>query len=66
GDVLAGIIGALVCSLPPFEAACAGVFLHAAAAERWSASHADRGLLAYEIADLVPALIGELLRERSP
>jgi hydroxyethylthiazole kinase-like uncharacterized protein yjeF len=65
GDVLAGIIGALLCSLDAFEAACAGVYLHAAVAELWSKTHADRGLLASEIADLVPTLLGELLRERS-
>lgn len=64
GDVLAGIIGALLCSLDAFEAACAGVYLHAAVAELWSKTHADRGLLASEIADLVPTIFGELLRER--
>jgi NAD(P)H-hydrate epimerase len=53
GDVLAGIIGATACSLPPFEAACAGVMLHARAGEAWSRAHggADRGMLASEIAD---------------
>jgi NAD(P)H-hydrate epimerase len=53
GDVLGGIIGAMACNLPPFEAACAGVMRHALAGERWSKAHggADRGLLAWEIAD---------------
>src|ERR1700691_1771856 len=55
GDVLSGIIGACACGMQPFEAACAGVYLHAAAADVWS-SHGNphRGLLASEIADYVP------------
>ena len=62
GDVLAGIIGALLCTTDPFEAAYAGVHLHGAAAEAWSATQggADRGLLASEIADQVPHLIALL------
>ncbi len=53
GDVLAGVVGALACTLPRFEAACAGVMLHAGAGESWSRAHgnADRGMLASEIAD---------------
>jgi NAD(P)H-hydrate epimerase len=56
GDVLGGIIGALACALPAFEAACAGVLLHALAGEAWSRAHggADRGMLASEIADMLP------------
>jgi NAD(P)H-hydrate epimerase len=59
GDVLGGIIGAMACALPPFEAACAGVLLHALAGEVWSRAHggADRGLLASEIADMLPQLM---------
>jgi NAD(P)H-hydrate epimerase len=56
GDVLGGIIGALACQLPTFEAACAGVMLHAMAGERWARAHdpSDRGMLASEIADGIP------------
>jgi ADP-dependent NAD(P)H-hydrate dehydratase / NAD(P)H-hydrate epimerase len=55
GDVLSGIIGAVSCALPAFDAACAGVMLHARAGEAWSRAHAgaDRGLLAHEIADAI-------------
>jgi NAD(P)H-hydrate epimerase len=58
GDVLAGVIAAMACSLGSFEAACAGVMLHGLAGEAWSRAHgsADRGLLASEIADLFPGL----------
>jgi NAD(P)H-hydrate epimerase len=65
GDTLAGILGAMLCALPPFDAACAGVFVHARAAEAWSAAHGDRGLLASEIADGVPDVLAALLREHS-
>jgi hydroxyethylthiazole kinase-like uncharacterized protein yjeF len=53
GDVLCGIVAALACALPPFDAACAAVLLHALAGEAWSRAHggADRGMLASEIAD---------------
>src|SRR5580704_7279119 len=59
GDTLGGIIGAMACALPPFEAACAGVLLHALAGEAWSRAHggADRGMLASEIADMVLPLL---------
>jgi NAD(P)H-hydrate epimerase len=64
GDTLGGIIGALACTLPPFEAACAGVMLHGLAGEAWSRAHgsADRGMLASEIAEGVPALVGSILQ----
>jgi NAD(P)H-hydrate epimerase len=59
GDVLGGIIGAMACALPAFEAACAGVLLHALAGEAWAQAHggADRGMLASEIADMLPPLL---------
>jgi ADP-dependent NAD(P)H-hydrate dehydratase / NAD(P)H-hydrate epimerase len=58
GDLLGGVIGALVCGLPAFEAACAGVLLHGLAGEAWSEARggADRGLLASEIGDLIPSV----------
>ena len=64
GDVLGGIIGALACGLPAFEAACAGVLLHALAGEAWAAANggADRGMLASEIADMLPQLLASVAR----
>lgn len=55
GDVLTGIVAALLCELDPFEAASVGVMLHALAGEL--ASKTDRGLLASEVADAVPAAL---------
>jgi hydroxyethylthiazole kinase-like uncharacterized protein yjeF len=68
GDVLGGIIGAMACRLPAFEAACAGVMLHALAGEAWSRAHdgADRGLLASEIADMLPQLFQRPIAAQSP
>jgi NAD(P)H-hydrate epimerase len=62
GDVLSGIIAALCCELPPREAAFVGAYLHGAAADAWSLARngADRGLLAHEIGDQLPAVLGGL------
>ncbi len=61
GDVLAGVLGALACSLSLFEAATVAALLHGRAAEAWSARHGDRGLLASEIADGLPDVFHALL-----
>ncbi len=61
GDVLAGLIGALMAQgLPAFEAASLAVWLHACAGERLGAQ--GRGLAA---SDLI-AVIRQLLEEQSP
>ncbi len=62
GDVLAGIIGANACNMHPFDAACAGVHLHAAAADYWARTGRHRGLLASEIADQLPDVLAALGR----
>jgi hydroxyethylthiazole kinase-like uncharacterized protein yjeF len=55
GDVLAGVIGALLASgMPAEEAAFAGAWLHGAAGDRLSQRLGDAGLLARELADAVP------------
>lgn len=66
GDVLSGILGAMLCTLPPLEAAAVAVALHAEAGRRWEETRGDRGLIASDIADAIPALIGELLRTHRP
>ncbi|RLB58606.1 MAG: NAD(P)H-hydrate dehydratase [Deltaproteobacteria bacterium] len=61
GDVLTGVIAALLCNGPAHEAACAGVYLHALAADCWhDAIGADRGMLAGEIAESLPLAIASL------
>jgi len=64
GDVLGGIVAAQACAQPPFEAACAGVLLHALAGEAWSRARGqvDRGALASEIADAVPQVLASIGR----
>ena len=61
GDVLSGVIGALLAQkMTAYDAACLGVWLHALAGEKCGAS--GRGLAA---ADLIP-VIRELLEEQQP
>ena len=64
GDTLAGILGALLCTMAPFDAAYSAVYLHGVAGEAWSKLHGDRGLLASEIADHVPGAIADLAGTR--
>ncbi len=61
GDVLAGICGALACSLSPHEAGWCGAWLHGAAADAWRTRVGDTGMLASEIADELPAVLRALV-----
>jgi NAD(P)H-hydrate epimerase len=60
GDVLAGLTGALACTLSPFDAAWCAAFLHGVAGAAWQKEHGDRGLLASEIADQLPGVLAAL------
>jgi ADP-dependent NAD(P)H-hydrate dehydratase / NAD(P)H-hydrate epimerase len=62
GDVLGGIIGALLAQrLPPYEAALVGVYLHGLAADTLSAQgNGPAGLTAGELAPMVRALLNRL------
>ena len=61
GDVLAGAIaGLLGQGLPPFEAACCGAYLHAAAAEGLKPDFGDAGLLAGDLLPELPRTLREL------
>lgn len=58
GDVLAGlIVGLLARGMPPFEAACAGVYLHTQAARQVGV-----GLIAGDLIDQLPAVLAQLPR----
>ena len=63
GDTLGGMIGALLAQrMPPFEAACAGVFLHGRAAERLAADgNGPAGLTAGELPLAFRRLLNDLL-----
>ena len=55
GDVLSGLIAALLgAGLPAAAAAAAGAWLHGAAGDRLAETLGDAGLLAHEVADAVP------------
>jgi hydroxyethylthiazole kinase-like uncharacterized protein yjeF len=61
GDVLAGIIGGyLAQGLAPFEAACLGVYMHAATGESLRETYGDAGLLAGEISSHLPRTVKEI------
>jgi NAD(P)H-hydrate epimerase len=61
GDVLAGVVGALLAQkLTAFDAACLGVYLHGRAGERLSFRMGNAGLLASEIANEIPPTRHEL------
>jgi NAD(P)H-hydrate epimerase len=61
GDILTGLIaGFLAQGFEPFIASCLGVYVHGAAADLRFGKVASRGLLASEVLDAVPRVIGEI------
>ena len=57
GDTLAGLCGGLLAQgLPAYEAACSAVWIHAECARRFGP-----GLIAEDLADLVPGVLADLL-----
>ena len=67
GDVLAGVIGAFLAGLPgsggdAFGAAVLAVYAHGRAADGRAARRGDRGTLASEVADAIPAVLFDLHR----
>jgi hydroxyethylthiazole kinase-like uncharacterized protein yjeF len=66
GDVLSGIIGALLAKgLEPFEAAYAGAWIHAEVG-RLRATVAPQGILAGDLLDLLPGVVAERVYDRGP
>ncbi len=58
GDVLSGIIGALMAQgLKPVDAARIGVFAHAQAADQYATLQGERGLLATDLLPMLPRVL---------
>jgi NAD(P)H-hydrate epimerase len=61
GDVLAGVLGALLgMGLPAHEAACLGVYLHARSGELAAARLGVHGVMASDLVETVPAAAKEI------
>ena len=61
GDVLTGVIAALLHGSDPLDAASAGVFLHASTGDEWRSSQgADRGMVASDIIAGLPKAFAAL------
>jgi NAD(P)H-hydrate epimerase len=61
GDVLTGVVGALLARAPDAFAACAaGVYLHGFAGDLAAWARSDSGLLASDISDALPAALGDV------
>ncbi|HEY5529042.1 MAG TPA: NAD(P)H-hydrate dehydratase [Thermoleophilia bacterium] len=66
GDVLSGVIGAFLAKgMGPLEAACAGAWVHAEAG-LIGAETDPQGVLAGDLADLIPVVIADRIYERRP
>ena len=61
GDVLTGIVGGLLAQgLSPYRAACCGVYLHGAAAERVRQERGDAGTIASDLLEHLPSTMHRL------
>jgi NAD(P)H-hydrate epimerase len=66
GDTLTGMVaGFMAQGLSPFEASCLGVYVHGAAGDQRIGKIAGRSLLASDILDEIPGVIGYLEGYRS-
>jgi ADP-dependent NAD(P)H-hydrate dehydratase / NAD(P)H-hydrate epimerase len=60
GDVLSGVIGALLAKrMDPFHAACAGVLVHAAAGRLAASRLGAEGVIARDVIEELPAALGQ-------
>ncbi len=64
GDVLAGICGALLCTLPAFEVACIAAYVNGRAGEAVAAERGG-GLIASDIVEKIPAILYGKERSRA-
>jgi NAD(P)H-hydrate epimerase len=59
GDVLLGCVAALFAEEPePFSACARAVYLHGAAGDLAAATHGERGLIAHDVVDALPRVLG--------
>ena len=65
GDVLAGVIGALLCRYDAWTSATAGVYLHGLCGDRVKARCGESGMLASDLADALPETVRWLTRDPS-
>jgi NAD(P)H-hydrate epimerase len=66
GDVLSGVIGAyLAKGMHPFHAACAGVFLHAAAGRLAARLIGTEGVIASDVIELLPRALAPVGSDRA-
>ena len=64
GDVLAGVIGALIAQgYSVFEATCLGVFLHGMSGRVLAKRKGNYGFIASEVANCIPEVIKEIFNE---
>jgi NAD(P)H-hydrate repair Nnr-like enzyme with NAD(P)H-hydrate dehydratase domain len=63
GDVLAGMIGALACSMSTFDAARVGVHVHGLLGDVLRGKVGDRGVFSSELADEIPQVLDALARD---
>jgi NAD(P)H-hydrate epimerase len=65
GDVLAGVIGALLCQgLAPLQAAQCGIYVHGLAGDRVQDRLGSHGLIASDLLDELPYAIQDTIKER--
>jgi hydroxyethylthiazole kinase-like uncharacterized protein yjeF len=60
GDVLTGVLAALGAGVGLFQAGWAGAYLHSAAGDMLAAQVADRGVVASDVARMIPQAIREV------
>ena len=67
GDVLSGVIGALLAGgMGCFEAACVGVWLHAGAGDLAAREKSEYALIASDVIDALPQVLNRVTEKRSP
>lgn len=65
GDVLAGLAGAFLCKIPPFDAAVLAAYVNGLAGER-IAGESGTGLVATDLLRVLPEVLADLQRPTEP